>query len=84
MIYQTVQDAIPAAVPDDDLRVVSQAMVGAINEVVVQNLFANGELVETDKSVDLDRLARLLNRIVVASYVHLARVHLARESADGK
>ncbi|WP_141201604.1 TetR/AcrR family transcriptional regulator [Paludifilum halophilum] len=66
LIYQTVQAQIPDSVSDEEIRVVSQAMVGAINEVVVQNLM------ESDQDVDLDRLARLLNRIVVGSFVNLS------------
>lgn len=66
LIYLTVQSQIEALIPDEDVRVVSQAMVGAINEVVVQNLFESGE------DVNLDSLARLLNWIVVGAFVNLA------------
>jgi len=66
LIYQTVQSAIPESVSDEEIRIVSQAMVGAINEVVVQNLAELGE------EVEFDRLARLLNRIVVGAYVNLS------------
>ncbi|MGG1573885.1 TetR/AcrR family transcriptional regulator [Fictibacillus sp. NRS-1165] len=66
LLYQTVQGAMPASVPDQEVVVVSQAMVGAINEVVIQNLF------ESESTMDLDRIARLLNRIVVGAYVNLS------------
>ncbi|SFD65052.1 transcriptional regulator, TetR family [Bacillus sp. OV194] len=66
LLYETVQGAMPASVSDQEVLVVSQAMVGAINEVVIQNLF------ESEREVDLDRLARLLNRIVVGAYVNLS------------
>lgn len=66
LIYQIVKNAIPASVPAEEVLVVSQAMVGAINEVVVQNLFESGQ------DIHIDRLARLLNRIVVGAYVNLS------------
>lgn len=66
LIYQIVKNAIPDSVPAEEVRVVSQAMVGAINEVVVQNLFESGQ------DIHIDRLARLLNRIVVGAYVNLS------------
>ncbi|WP_244527525.1 TetR/AcrR family transcriptional regulator [Lihuaxuella thermophila] len=66
LIYQIVKNVIPASVSTEEVRIVSQAMVGAINEVVVQNLFESGQ------DVQIDGLARLLNRIVVGSYVNLS------------
>jgi AcrR family transcriptional regulator len=66
LIYQIVKNTIPASVPAEEVLVVSQAMVGAINEVVVQNLFESGQ------DIHIDRLARLLNRIVVGAYVNLS------------
>ncbi|MCK6255609.1 TetR/AcrR family transcriptional regulator [Fictibacillus sp. KIGAM418] len=66
LLYNTVQGTMPASVPDQEVLVVSQAMVGAVNEVVIQTLF------ESDIELDLDRLARLLNRIVVGAYVNLS------------
>jgi AcrR family transcriptional regulator len=65
-IFQTVQNVITESLSRDEIRIISQAMVGAINEVVVQNLFAS------EKMVDINALARLLNRIVVGSFVNLS------------
>ncbi|MFC7440396.1 TetR/AcrR family transcriptional regulator [Laceyella putida] len=66
LIYQTVQAGAQASLPDGEAKVVALAMVGAINEVVIQKLSSS------DEKDDLDRLARLLNRIVVASFVNCA------------
>lgn len=49
----------------EDIRIVAQAMVGAINEVVLQKIIAPRE------AMDIERLARLLNRIVVSSFNQL-------------
>lgn len=65
LIYEIVRDILSEAVPEEDLKTVSQAMVGAINEVVIQNV------ITSEQTVDLDRLARMLNRIVVASFSSL-------------
>lgn len=65
LLYNTVQSAMPASVPSQEVLIVSQAMVGAVNEVVIQNLF------ESEREMDLDRTARLLNRVVVGAYVNL-------------
>jgi AcrR family transcriptional regulator len=66
LIYHTVQSVIPNETQDDPLRTVSQAMVGAINEVVLQSL------IEECMTTDYDELARLLNRIVVGSFTQVA------------
>lgn len=67
LIFETVQGLLPNTVSEVEMRVVSQAMVGAINEVVVQNYSeAEGD------SVDYEILARQLNRIVIGAFVHLA------------
>jgi AcrR family transcriptional regulator len=65
LMFQTVQSEIPKTVSSEQIRIVSQAMVGAVNEVVIQNL------IESGKEEALDQLARLLNRIVVGSFAHL-------------
>ncbi|MEW9033833.1 MAG: hypothetical protein AB2404_14130, partial [Planifilum fimeticola] len=49
-------------VPEEELKIGAQAMVGAINEVVIQNV------ITSEQEVDLDRLARMLNRMVVGSF----------------
>lgn len=66
-IYQTVQNVIPDQTSLEQLRIVSRAMVGAINEVVLQGLIENEDL-------NYDQLAHLLNRIVVGSFTHVALV----------
>ena len=66
LIDRIVQEILPATKQNLDARIISQAMVGAINEVVIQNLF------QSEETVDLDRLARLLNRILVSSYVNFS------------
>jgi AcrR family transcriptional regulator len=66
LIFQTVHRVIPNETPEGQLRTVSQAMVGAINEVVLESL--NEERV----TIDYDELAHLLNRIVVGSFTQVA------------
>ncbi|WP_233522573.1 TetR/AcrR family transcriptional regulator [Peribacillus glennii] len=67
LVYQTVRGELPQTVSEKDIVIVSQAMVGAINEVVIQNF--NQPSVE---GADFDYLARLLNRIIIGSFVNLA------------
>ncbi|MCM3765029.1 TetR/AcrR family transcriptional regulator [Neobacillus niacini] len=67
LMFQTVQGLLPATVSKTEIRIVSQAMIGAINEVVVQNYNET-----EDGLVHFDELARLLNRIVVAAFVNLS------------
>jgi len=67
LIFETVQSLLPTTVSEVEMRVVSQAMVGAINEVIVQN-YSEAEAA----AIDYKFLARLLNRIVVGAFVHLA------------
>jgi acetyl-CoA carboxylase alpha subunit len=66
LIDRIVQEILPPAKQNQDARFISQAMVGAINEVVMQNLF------QSDEKIDTDHLARLLNRIMVSSYVNFS------------
>lgn len=65
LFYQTVHSEMPDLVSEEELMIFSHAMVGAINEVVVQYLF------ESSQDVDVEKLARLLNRIVVGTYITL-------------
>ncbi|WP_462408732.1 TetR/AcrR family transcriptional regulator [Neobacillus sp. Marseille-QA0830] len=67
MMAEMVQGVLPNTVSEQEIRIVSQGMVGAINEVVIQNYNEDG-----DSLVHFDDLARLLNRIVIASFVSLA------------
>lgn len=62
----TAREVMPEGVSETEIRVVSKAMVGAINEVVIQRV-ADGS-----DEMDIDHLARLLNRIVVGSFTYLA------------
>lgn len=67
LMLQTVQGLLPKTVSETELRIVSQAMIGAINEVIVQNYYKVRE-----NPLNIDELARLLNRIVIGAFVHLA------------
>jgi AcrR family transcriptional regulator len=67
LVYQTVHDQLPKSVSEKDMRIVSQAMIGAINEVIIQN-FNKADLTNDD----FDYLARLLNRIIIGAFVNLA------------
>ncbi|HET7521908.1 MAG TPA: TetR/AcrR family transcriptional regulator [Bacillales bacterium] len=62
LIHTTVRNEIGEMSANDDIYVVAQAIVGAINEVVVQ------EIIVSDKPKDIDSLAGLLNRIAVGSF----------------
>ncbi|MDR6226549.1 TetR/AcrR family transcriptional regulator [Desmospora profundinema] len=65
LFYGTVRTGLSETVTDEEMKIVAQAMVGAINEVVIQKLF------ESEKEIELDRLARLLNRVVVGAFANL-------------
>lgn len=67
LIFQTVQGLLPDTVAESDMLIVSQAMVGAINEVVVQNY----NIGDTTNNI-IEDLARLLNRIVIGAFVNLS------------
>jgi AcrR family transcriptional regulator len=64
LIFQTVQGQLPDTVSEMEMQIVSLAMVGAINEVVVQHY-------NQSAAVEYDELARLLNRIVISAFLHL-------------
>lgn len=70
LFYGTVRIGLSETVADQEMKIMSQAMVGAINEVVIQNLF------ESEKEICLDRLARLLNRMVVSAFFNLSAKEL--------
>jgi AcrR family transcriptional regulator len=65
LISDTVKEWLPENVPDGEIRTVARAMVGAINEVVIQRVMDGSGF------SDIDQLARLLNRIVVGSFSNL-------------
>ncbi|MEK5442147.1 MULTISPECIES: TetR/AcrR family transcriptional regulator [unclassified Fredinandcohnia] len=66
IILQTVQAELPKTVSKIEMRIVAQAMVGAINEVIMQNFFNNEE-----ETIDFEGISRLLNRIVISAFVNL-------------
>ncbi|MFD1777418.1 MULTISPECIES: TetR/AcrR family transcriptional regulator [Fredinandcohnia] len=66
IILQTVQTELPKTVSKTEMRIVAQAMVGAINEVIMQNFFNN-----EDETFDFEGISRLLNRIVISAFVNL-------------
>lgn len=51
---------------EEEIRIVSQAMVGAINEVVIRNVK------DASRELDIEELARLLNRLVIGAFVNLS------------
>ncbi|MDN4593185.1 TetR/AcrR family transcriptional regulator [Polycladomyces subterraneus] len=65
LFQQTAREVMPQRVSEAEIQVVSKAMVGAINEVVIQRVADGSE------EMDIDHLARLLNRIVVSSFTNL-------------
>jgi AcrR family transcriptional regulator len=67
LMFQTVHELLPASVSETEMRIVSQAMVGAINEVIVQNYHE-----KRDGVYHFEELARLLNRMVIGAFVNLA------------
>lgn len=73
LISDTVKELLPEEVSDEEIRTVARAMVGAINEVVIQRVMDGSGF------SDIDQLARLLNRIVVGSFSALV---VGRRIAD--
>jgi len=65
LIQRTALEVMPERVSEAEIEVVSKAMVGAVNEVVIQRVADGSE------EMDIDHLARLLNRIVVSSFTNL-------------
>nr|WP_302104710.1 TetR/AcrR family transcriptional regulator [Polycladomyces sp. WAk] len=65
LIQRTALEVMPEKVSEAEIEVVSKAMVGAVNEVVIQRVADGSE------EMDIDHLARLLNRIVVSSFTNL-------------
>lgn len=66
-IFETVRKELgfTDTATDEEIHLFSQAMVGAINQVVIQ------KVLDKDKPMDADIVARFLNRIVVGSYMFL-------------
>ncbi len=66
-IFETVRSELgfTDTASDEEIRLFSQAMVGAINQVVIQ------EVLRLEKQTDVEVMARFINRIVVGSYTFL-------------
>lgn len=66
-IFETVRNELgfTDTATDKEIHLFSQAMVGAINQVVIQ------EVLGSEKLIDAEHVARFLNRIVVGSYTFL-------------
>lgn len=67
LIYETLQSelVVTESVSHDELHTAAQAMVGAINEVVIQ------KIIVPDEKDDVERLSGLLNRIVMGTFSFL-------------
>lgn len=66
LILQTVETELPTTVSQTEMKIVAQAMVGAINEVIMLNFFDQKE-----STLSFEEISRLLNRIVISAFVHL-------------
>lgn len=66
IILKTVETELPTTVSQKEMKIVSQAMVGAINEVIMQFFFYNN-----DEKLNFEEISRLLNRIVISAFVNL-------------
>ncbi|WP_232284508.1 TetR/AcrR family transcriptional regulator [Bacillus timonensis] len=66
IILRTVETELPTTVSQQEMKIVAQAMVGAINEVIMQNFFDN-----YDEKPNFEEISRLLNRIVISAFVNL-------------
>ncbi|MFA8438437.1 TetR/AcrR family transcriptional regulator [Pueribacillus sp. YX66] len=66
-IFETVRTELgfTDSASDEEIYLFSQAMVGAINQVVIQQVLLS------KKQIKIDYVARFLNRIVVGSYMFL-------------
>lgn len=66
LILQTVETELPTSVTQKEMRIVAQAMVGAINEVIMKLFFDTN-----DEEFNFEEISRLLNRIVISAFVNL-------------
>lgn len=66
LILQTVETGLPTTVTQKEMKIVAQAMVGAINEVIMQMFFDHN-----DEKLNFEDISRLLNRIVISAFVSL-------------
>jgi AcrR family transcriptional regulator len=69
LIFVFAYQEFPNQVREEEIRIVSQAMVGAVNEVVIRNVS------EANQDLDIEELARLLNRLIIGAFVNLSNNH---------
>ena len=69
LIFVFAYQEFPNQVREEEIRIVSQAMVGAVNEVVI------GNVSEANQDLDIEELARLLNRLIIGAFVNLSNNH---------
>ena len=69
LIFVFAYQEFPNQVREEEIRIVSQAMVGAVNEVVIRNVS------EANQDLDIEELARLLNRLIIGAFVNLSNDH---------
>lgn len=69
LIFVFAYQEFPNQVREEEIRIVSQAMVGAVNEVVIRNVS------EANQDLDIEALARLLNRLIIGAFVNLSNNH---------
>ncbi len=66
LIFVFAYQEFPDQVREEEIHIISQAMVGAINEVVIRNLK------EANRNLGIEELSRLLNRLVIGAFVNLS------------
>lgn len=66
LIFKSVEKALPDTVSEKQIQLVAQAMVGAINQVVVQRFIKNSD------DMGDEELASLLNKMVVGAFASLS------------
>ena len=69
LIFVFAYQEFPNQVREEEIRIVSQAMVGAVNEVVIRKVS------EANQDLDIEELARLLNRLIIGAFVNLSNDH---------
>ena len=69
LIFVFAYQEFSEQVREEEIRIISQAMVGAINEVVIRHVK------ETTSDLHIEEMARLLNRLVIGAFVNLSNDH---------
>lgn len=67
LIFIFAYQEFPENMNEEEIRIISQAMVGAINEVVIQKFREPNH-----QKTDVEYLARILNRLVMNSFSNLS------------